>query len=41
MLLLYFSEFFLLTASLRRRSVSVYISLFLVSICANYTSEFL
>jgi hypothetical protein len=39
-LFLHFSGCFLLTASLRRRRKSVYISLFTVAIPVNYTSEF-
>jgi len=35
-----FLERFLLTAFLRRRRISVYISLFTVTIPVNYTSEF-
>ena len=40
LLALHFSGCFLLTASLRRRRMSTYISLFIVKIPVNYTSEF-
>jgi hypothetical protein len=39
-LVVHFSELFLLTASLRRRRKSMYISLFTVANSVNYTSEF-
>jgi len=39
LLVLHFSGHFLLTASLRRRKMSVYISLLTVTIPLNYTSE--
>jgi len=38
--ILHFSGCFLLTASLRRRTMSMYTSLFTVAIPVNYTSEF-
>jgi hypothetical protein len=41
LLVLRFSGRFLLTASLRGRRVSIYISLFTIVISLNYTSEFL
>ena len=40
MFVLHFSAGFLLTASLRRRRISVYNSLFTVTIPVNYTSDF-
>ena len=40
MLVLRFSESFLLTTSLRRRRISLYVSLITVSFPANYTSKF-
>ena len=40
LLVLHFSGRFLLTVSLRRKRMSMYISLFIVEIYVNYTSEF-